>query len=97
MDEEKEKEEGAAKFETERSERERLDEEKTRRKREKRQKRGKGGKKDGEGKEDGVKGKFKANVPANGAVSNGVGRKDADADAETTVPEEVGIVIHDED
>ncbi|GAB7354992.1 hypothetical protein MBLNU459_g5604t1 [Dothideomycetes sp. NU459] len=106
MDEEKEREEAAEKFERERAERERLDEERTRRKREKRQGRrggAKGAKKDGggggggAGDEAGGSGKLKANVAATGpADANGPQGTVQDATA-ATAPEEVGIVIHDED
>lgn len=100
MDEEKEREDAAEKFEREKASRERADEEKTRRKREKRQKRGKGGaKKDGggDGKEgDGGKGKFKPNSSASGGVA-ALGRQGGDGEGGVVVQEEVGIVIHDDD
>lgn len=103
MDEEKEAEEADAKFESEQDKRKREDEERTAKNRTKREKarlramRKKGGVKGGdvEGDEGVQKPKFKPNVPAK--VSNGGAGKEGEDAAEVQNPEEIGIIIHDED
>ncbi|KAF1349579.1 hypothetical protein BDV97DRAFT_296480 [Delphinella strobiligena] len=100
MDEEKEAEEADKKFESEQDRRKREDEERTGRNRVKREKarlramRKKGGMKGGD--VEGVqKPKFKPDVHAD--TSNGAVGKEGEDAAEVRNPEEIGIIIHDED